>query len=150
MYLYMESSPLASKCSPESQNLLPLGLRKHVDLRLRKLHDSSHQSIRILGSRRGRSSRSAVGLSRRLIWHTGDWRSVTRSGVARHWGGRIGSSRWRCSGLDDRLNSFGGDETHEKKSLKHCIRQLWCLLEKLGSSLRFVGREGLHLGKNVE
>lgn len=123
---WVRLASLASKRSPESHNLLPISLWKHVDLSLGKLHDRSHQSIRILAHswrsccrwcRRWRNITRII-CRRRCVRHGGDRWCVIRDRDARisSNGSRWvvgGGWRWRVR-VYHRLDSLGRHETHQK------------------------------------
>jgi hypothetical protein len=95
-----------------------------------------------------RDRSSSIGLRWCLIRHSNNRRSVAGNRVARH-----GRRRERSGGsprLNDRLDGFGRNESHEEKSLEYSVSQLRRLLEELGGALRFATGKCLHLGENIE
>lgn len=132
-------SPLTRKCSPKSHNLLPIRLWEHVNLSLGEFHDCSHQSIRVLcHTRRGccrcrcRRSIGRVIRWRRRIRHPSNGgcvvcdRSTGKSCWRKVGSWKLGRRRVR---VNDGLDGFGGDESHQEKRLEDSISQLRGLLK---------------------
>lgn len=87
-----------------------------------------------------------------LSTHMKRWRREAR-GIITCWWSTIALLWWCglcCGCFDNRGESIGGDETHEKKGLEDSIGQLWGLLQKFCGFCWVACCEGFHLGEDIE